>query len=86
MKKIKRTITVSICREKTATKSNFSLSLKTFSEIPQNKYVQHFKQVPLIFKQILAFALSNIGEIYPTITTNICIDFFIFLFVENFLN
>ena len=38
MKKSKHTITVSIYREKTATKSNFSLSLKTFSEIPNNKY------------------------------------------------
>lgn len=86
MKKSKHTITVSIYREKTATKSNFSLSLKTFSEIPNNKYNQHFKQIPLIFKQVLSFALSNIEKIYPTITTNICIDFFIFLFVENFLN
>lgn len=88
MEKTKFSATLSICREKTDKKSKISVSLKTSSGTKPNVQIQNTPRISLIFKQLISFALTNYQKIlmyYPLIKTNVCVDLFIFLFVENFL-
>lgn len=88
MKKSKYLATLSICREKTDTTSSTSVSFKTSSQTEPNLLPQSKSKLSLIVKQLISFALTNYEKIlmyYPLIKTNICVDLFIFLLVENFL-
>ncbi len=88
MKKSEYSATLSICREKTDTSSNISVSLKTSSETESNLQTQSKPKLSLIVKQLVSFALTNYEKIlmfYPWTKSNVCIDLFIFLFVENIL-
>ena len=88
MKKSKFSATLSICREKTDKKSRISVSLKTSTGTKSNLQTQRIPRISLIVKQLISFALTNYEKFlmfYPFIKTSICVDLFIFLFVENFL-
>ena len=88
MKKSKFSATLSICRERTDKQSKLSVSLKTSSRTKSNLQTQNTPRISLIVKQLISFALTNYEKILvycPLIKTNICVDLFIFLFVENFL-
>ncbi|EOS39367.1 hypothetical protein C808_01788 [Lachnospiraceae bacterium M18-1] len=88
MKKSKFSATLSICREKTDKRLKISVSLKTSSRAKSNLQTKNIPPISLIVKQLISFVLTNYEKIlmfYPLIKTNICVDLFIFLFVENFL-
>lgn len=88
MKKNEYSVTLSICHEKIDKQSKVSVSLKTSSKTKSNLQTQNKPKLSLIFKQLISFVLINYKKIfmfYPLIKSNICIDLFIFLFIENIL-